>query len=117
MSVLTAPYAPLTPSAASQSSYVMSTAPCGVENFSVNTTTTPGWVMLVDATAAPSNGAITPVVEPWQVPANSTLEINANPPIKMTTGAVVVFSTTGPRTLTLSATASFSGRLYQPNFG
>lgn len=117
MSVLTAPYAPLTPSAASQSSYVMSAYPCGVENLTVNTGATPGWVMLVDAAAAPTNGAITPVVDPWQVGANSTLVVNANPPIKMTTGAVAVFSTTGPRTLTLSATASFSGRLYQPQYG
>ena len=116
MTSLTAPYAALTPSANSASSFVMKALAGGVDFFQVNTGATAGYVMLHDAAAAPSNGAVTPLLC-IQVAANSTVSVGLDPPLKVTTGAVLTFSTTGPTTLTLSATAWFSGRMYSPQYG
>lgn len=101
---------PLAASAAAVSSFVLRIQPGGVDFIQVNSTTVAGWVMLHNAVAAPSNGAVTPVLT-WQLPANSTMDRGFDPPLEMTVGAVLTFSTTGPTTQTLSATASFGGRL------
>lgn len=109
--MLDAPAPFLTPSAANASSFVMRAKAGPIIDFTVNTGATAGWVMLHDRATAPTNGAVTPVAA-WQVPANSTLTVNyAEFPAKMATGAVLTFSTTGPTTLTLSATAWFGGRV------
>lgn len=96
-------------SAANASSLVLRSVPGRVDIVQANTGATPGWVMLHDAAAAPENGAVTPILV-WQVAANSTLTAGFDPPVQCATGAVLTFSTTGPTTLTLSATAWFGGR-------
>lgn len=73
----------------------------------ITTTTVGGYLMLFDSTTAPGDGAVTPI-GCWVVSANSTAVVGANPGISVLTGAVVVFSTTGPFTKTASATAYFS---------
>ncbi len=100
-----------TPSAASASSLVLRAAPGAVDFISITTGTTAGYLMLHNLTAAPSNGAVTPVLPSWQVPANTTVMVGFDPPLQMTTGAVLTFSSTGPTTQTLSATAMLGGRI------
>ncbi len=100
----------LTPSAANASSYVLRTKAGGVWDFTVNTGAVAGWVMLHNRASAPANGAVTPQ-RVWQVPAYSTLDVSFDPPLDMSVGAVLTFSTTGPTTQTLSATAWFGGRV------
>jgi len=89
-----------TPSAAAASSLVLRAVPGRVDIIQVNTAGSPGFVMLHNLAAAPVDGAVTPVMV-WQIGANATL----------TVGAVLTFSTTGPTTQTLSATAWFNGRM------
>lgn len=100
--------APVAPSAASASSLVLAAAPALVDFIQVNSGASSGWLLLHNLTAAPSNGAVTPVLV-WQVPANSTVTAGFEPPLSLSVGAVLTFSTTGPTTLTLSATAWFGG--------
>lgn len=92
------------------SSRVLRATPGDLDFFIVNTGAVAGWIFLQDAAAAQGNGAISCPLK-WQWPANATKEVGFNPPLKATTGWVVYFSTTGPDTLTLSATASFGGRI------
>jgi hypothetical protein len=107
LDALVGPIAPVCSSALA-SSLVLNAAACSLFGFQVNTTTAAGWVMLFDATSAPVDGAVTPK-KWWQIGPNSTLGIDSLPPLSMLTGAVLVFSTTGPFTKTASATAAFSG--------
>lgn len=70
---------------------------------------TSGYVMLFDATALPSDGAVTPV---WCGPVTSSgtnglVALSFSPPKAFATGITAGFSTTGCFTLTASATASF----------
>lgn len=72
---------------------------------------TSGYLMLFDATALPSNGAVTPV---YCVPidsngTNGSLAVNFFPPKRFGTGITAGFSTTGCFSLTASTTASFFG--------
>lgn len=73
---------------------------------------TAGFMMVFNATAAPADGAVTPV-EWLQIAANSTgcLSYGSGPPNAYATGITVVFSSTGPFTKTASATAAFVGRI------
>jgi len=99
-----------TPSAAAASSLVLRAVPGRVDIIQVNTAGSPGFVMLHNLAAAPVDGAVTPVMV-WQIGANATLTVGFDPPLQMTVGAVLTFSTTGPTTQTLSATAWFNGRM------
>lgn len=69
---------------------------------------TPGYVMVFDATTAPADGAVTPK---WVMPVAASAGINQgfSPPMRMTVGCTIVFSTTGPYTKTASATAFIGG--------
>lgn len=66
------------------------------------------YIMLIDATAAPADGAVTPI-KCWTVAANASLEIGYATPIVCAVGITLVASTTGPFTKTASATAFLSG--------
>ncbi len=66
-----------------------------------------GFLMLFDATAAPANGTVTPI-KVWPVAANAGLELDFPKPIRGSKGLVLMFSTTGPFSLTGSATAFIS---------
>lgn len=98
------------PSAAAEIGRVLCAAACNLTGFQVNTGAVAGWVMLFNATAVPADGTVAPV-KWWQVAINTTLEIHYQNPLRMTTGATVVFSSTGPFTKTGSATALFSGEV------
>lgn len=75
-----------------------------------------GYLMVFDATSAPSDGAVTPkecVPAMQAAPTNSFFAFVSygNIPASFTTGIVVVWSTTGCFTKTASATAFFKGRV------
>ncbi len=67
-----------------------------------------GYLMVFDATSAPADGTVTPR-RVHAIAANASLSRSFNPPIRFSTGIVLVFSTTGPFTKTASATAFLAG--------
>ena len=92
------------------SNLVLKAAPGSLYACYVTTGSTPGWLMLFDAIAAPSNGTVTPK-DCIYCPANATTEIElpfltAEP---FATGITALFSSTGPFTLTASSTAFIKG--------
>lgn len=80
--------------------------------YSVNCTSggSAGYLMLFNATSAPADGAVTPAFVAV-VAANSTYSTDFEYPIYCGTGATLVFSTTGPFTKTISATAFLAGQV------
>lgn len=66
-----------------------------------------GYLMLFDAASAPADGTVTPR-KVWPVAAGGGIEIGYPVPLRMTVGAVLVFSSTGPFTKT-AANAFISG--------
>lgn len=112
---------PQTTATAAESSHVFKPAgPANVVKFQVNTGGSAVWVMVFDATTAPTAGTVTgcstvaatrPCVAKWyQVAINSTLTDSwgSGPYLSLQTGMVVACSSTGPFTLTYSATCVFS---------
>lgn len=75
--------------------------------FSGNSTVN-GFFMLFNATSAPVDGAVTPV-KCYPYVANTPFAAGFYPPLFLSTGITVVFSTTGCFTKTASATAFISG--------
>jgi hypothetical protein len=94
-------------STAVESSHVICAAGCSFYGGQVTTGGTAGYAMLINATTAPSNGAVTPALC-QQIAANSTVNLAPAAPVSFSTGLVALFSSTGCFTLTLSATAFFS---------
>lgn len=94
-------------SSATEGSHVACGAACNVYRVSVTTGGTAGYITGFNATSAPADGAVTPVLC-RAVAANSTLSISyADMPSRWSTGATFVFSSTGCFTKTISATAFF----------
>lgn len=72
--------------------------------------TVAGFLMIFDATAKPADGAVTPVkVIAMSAGQSFWYSCGAGPALHFVNGVTLVFSTTGPFTLTASATAFFSG--------
>lgn len=71
---------------------------------------TAGYVLVIDARTVPAAGAVTPVVC-MPLAANTGIDLNyRGGPIRMTSGgSVIVFSTTGCFSYTVSATAFITG--------
>ncbi len=70
------------------------------------------WLMVFNATAAPSNGAVTPVAWAYASAAGSWSINYGAIPLSLSTGITVCASSTGPLTLTLYSTNTvFSGRV------
>jgi len=100
-------------STASESGHVFCTASCNLYSIEVTslTATFTGYLMVFDATAVPSNGAVTPK-HCWPVPGLAAIVRDFRPvPEAFTTGVAVAFSNNaaGCFTLTASANAYFSG--------
>lgn len=98
-----------TSSTALESSRIFKASSCLLFDFQVNTTTSPGWVLVFNSATVPADGPVTPA-KAYQLPANSTLGASwaPAPPLLLGTGCTIVFSTTGPYTKAASATAMFS---------
>lgn len=87
---------------------VLKASPGNLYGLQVLAGAVPGFVLLIDATAAPADGAVTPK-KCWPLAANAALTLAFSPPLRFGTGIVAVFSTTGPFVKTASATAFMSG--------
>lgn len=71
-----------------------------------------GWFMVIDATACPASGAVSPI--DWYRYATADVTVNIDYgllPIYGLTGLSICFSTTGPYTLTASSTATISAKV------
>lgn len=98
-------------STAAGSNLVLKASAGNLYDLTVTIGATSGYAMLFDATALPSNGAVTPV---WCAPVasngtNGSISAVWPAPKRFGTGITAGFSTTGCFTLTASATASFFG--------
>lgn len=63
-----------------------------------------GYLMLFDSATVPADGTVAPR-RVHAIAANASLSRSFNPPIRCPAGITLVFSTTGPFTKTISATA------------
>lgn len=67
-----------------------------------------GYLMLFDSTTVPADGTVTPK-RVYAVAANASFARQFERPLRCASGIVLVFSTTGPFTKTISATAFLAG--------
>lgn len=106
-----APALPGSFSETAEASHVLKTSGGVLSAIQANSTAT-GWFLLIDATSLPANGTVSPR-RAWNYSnASETLDRSFDPPLLMTNGAVLVFSSTGPFELTLgAAVAQFSGEM------
>ena len=115
------PSTPLTPcykystnpvnSAAGEASHVFLNKPGTLYGFSVTSGASAGYVLIYNLTAAPVDGAVTPVAC-YALPASQTIGVAFTPlPLNMTVGITAVFSTTGCFSQTSSATAFFTAQI------
>jgi hypothetical protein len=103
---------PVTASTTLESSHILKGSAGNFFGVQVNTTSASEWVMLFNATTAPADGAVAPVAW-WQVNASSTLSISEMPGLALSTGIVLVCSTTGPFTKTASALCTYGAGVVQ----
>ena len=67
-----------------------------------------GYVMIFDSATVPADGTVTPKLC-LAIAANASIQADRDVPIRFTSGIAMVFSTTGPFTKTISATAFLAG--------
>ena len=90
--------------------HVLKAAPGNLYSLTTTIGATSGWVLVFNATSAPSDGTVTPT---WWFPiiTNATFggyAMSWSKPLYHSAGITACFSTTGPFTKTASATAQFS---------
>lgn len=78
--------------------------------YGVNATSgaSAGYLLVYDSATVPADGTTTPR-KTYVMAANSTIAFDFDIPLRFAAGIVLVFSTTGPFTKTISATAFLSG--------
>lgn len=98
-------------STAAESNRVLKASAGNLYDLKVTIGATTGWVMLFDATALPSNGAVTPVWCEYVLSTGTAggIAVAFPTPMPFATGITAGFSSTGCYTLTASATAAFFG--------
>ncbi len=96
-------------SAAAEGSHVIKASAGVLYDWHVTVGDVPGYVMIFDATSAPADGAVSPVIC-LTVAAFQTCRNPDHTATNFTTGIVIVFSSTGPFTKTISATAFISAK-------
>ena len=89
-------------------SLVLKAAAGNVYGVHICTGAQAGYLMLFDAVAAPADGTVTPE-RVYVVAANSSFSLQLSYPIRCAAGITLVFSSTGPFTKTISATAFLAG--------
>ncbi len=98
-------------SSAAENGHVLKASAGNLYGLDVSSGASAGYVLIFNSTTIPSNGAVTPI-KAYPIAANSAIGLSWSPvPLYFSTGISVAFSTTGPFTLTLSATAFFSGEV------
>lgn len=98
-------------SSATESSHALKGSAGSLSQLTVSIGATSGWVLVIDEAAVGANGAVAPKWW-WPITSNGTngaMAVTFNPALSFGNGIVAAFSTTGPFTQTLSATAAFSG--------
>jgi hypothetical protein len=91
------------------SSLVLCSAACNLYNSTVTSGAVAGYMLVFNAISAPANGVVTPEFC-RAVAANSTVELDFGIlPRRLSTGATIMFSSTGCYSLTASATAAIEG--------
>ena len=98
-------------SAATEGSHVLKSGAGTLFGLSV-TASAAGYVLVYNATSAPSDGAVTPIACYYNSSGPGTLGVAFTPfPLQFTTGITVVYSSTGCFTQTTSSTAFFLGEV------
>jgi hypothetical protein len=96
-------------STAVETGHVIKASAGNLYGLSVTTGAAAGYVMVHNSTTVPVAGAVTPIkCEP--VAANAGISLDFDPPIRLSTGISISFSTTGCFTQTNSATAFISAQ-------
>jgi hypothetical protein len=90
-------------------SIVLKTSAGNLYGFNVVAGASAGYVMVYNSTTVPADGATQPFFV-MPVAANAGIAYNFDTPLRFSTGIVLVFSTTGPFTKTISATAFLGGQ-------
>lgn len=100
-------------SSVAEGSHVLKASGGNLYDIQVVTGATAGYLMLFDAPAAPSDGAVSPVKCFGSIAINSAFSISwgSGPPPTFANGIVAVFSSTGCFSKTVSATAYFSAEV------
>ncbi len=93
---------------AAAGSLILKASAGNVYGYDVSTGGAAGYLMLFDSATVPADGAVTPT-RVHAVAANASLSRSFNPPIRCASGITLVFSTTGPFSKTISATAFLAG--------
>lgn len=96
------------PTGVATTALVLKNAAGSLFGLSATAGATAGYLMLVDAATTPAAGAVAPK-RVWQLAAGQTLEVGFPMPLKMVSGAVLLFSSTGPYTYTASNAAFMAG--------
>ena len=97
------------PSTATETSHIFKTAGGLLYDLQVNSTTSAGWVLLVDSATVPATGAVVPI-KFYQIATQSTIGISWLPSaLQFFSGITALCSTTGPFTFTATSTCTFSG--------
>ena len=98
-------------SATAEGSHVLKSSQGYLNGFSATSGASAGYVLIFDATSAPADGTVTPKFC-YYVPANNTTGASwISYPAPFSNGIVIVFSTTGCFTKTISNTAFFSAQV------
>ncbi len=100
---ITTPLTPVATTVASGSQVAKTTAG-RLYGLNVVAGASAGFVMVFDSTTVPADGAVTPK-KVFPIAANAGVSYSWDRGLTFATGIVVVFSTTGPFTKTISATA------------
>lgn len=96
-------------STALETGHVIKASAGNLYGLEVMSTSAAGMVLVFNSATVPAAGTVAPV-KAYNLPANSTLVVGFDPPLKFTTGISVAFSTAvTPFTKTDSATAFISG--------
>lgn len=100
-------------STALENAHLMKSGSGSLPSISVAIGSVSGWLMLFDAITAPADGAVVPkyAAPLFSDGTQGFYEKNFISPLQFTAGMMAVFSSTGPLTLTKSATAYFSGQV------
>ena len=78
--------------------------------LAVTTSGAAGWVEVYNVTAAPSDGAVTPILC-YAVPASSTFNLPLQYPVPFSTGITAMFSSAGCVTQTKVSEAFFQAQV------
>lgn len=98
-------------SSALEASHVLKASAGNLYRVAVTSGALGGYLLVFNATTAPGDGAVTPILC-RALPANASLEVDhAIIPDRYSTGITAVFSTTGCFTKTASATATFDAEV------